>query len=154
MLPILVPATIMQVFKLMAHYGHGGLILMDNWATAGTNATYAIKQNGTLWAWGGNNHGQLGNGTTTSRLLPAQVLPGTTWSKVSAGDSYVVAQKTDGTLWSCGYNAFGQLGGQYHRNLHIMEEYKIVVSKSQYELLISSSQPKAVNPKAMINKKT
>jgi len=80
------------------------------WVAAGTNATYAIKQNGTLWAWGSNNHGQLSDGTTTSRLLPAQVLPGTTWSKVSAGDAYVVAQKTDGTLWSCGYNSFGQLG--------------------------------------------
>lgn len=80
------------------------------WVAAGTNATYAIKQNGTLWAWGSNNHGQLGDGTTTSRLLPAQVLPGTTWSKVSTGDGYVVAQKTDGTLWSCGFNSFGQLG--------------------------------------------
>jgi alpha-tubulin suppressor-like RCC1 family protein len=72
--------------------------------------TVAIKSNGTLWAWGNNSGGQLGDGTTANKSSPTQVETATNWSTISAGDSHTVAIKTDGTLWAWGSNTYGQLG--------------------------------------------
>ena len=68
----------------------------------------AVKTDGTLWAWGDNSYGQLGDGTTTHRLSPVQV--GSGFASVAAGYYHTVAVKTDGTLWAWGYNDYGQLG--------------------------------------------
>lgn len=70
----------------------------------------AIRSDGTLWLWGSNNNGQLGDGTTTPRLRPAQMGMDTNWSMVCCGDSHTIALKTDGSLWSWGGNIYGQLG--------------------------------------------
>ena len=75
----------------------------------------AIKTDGTLWSWGYNKRGQLGqnsSGTNTNRRSsPTQVGSNTNWDRLhlSAGDS-VVASKTDGTLWAWGHNSRGSLG--------------------------------------------
>ena len=63
----------------------------------------AIKTDGTLWTWGRNQAGQLGDGTTTSRSSPVQIA-GTTWKQVSTGYDSTGAIKTDGTLWTWGIN--------------------------------------------------
>jgi alpha-tubulin suppressor-like RCC1 family protein len=68
----------------------------------------AIKSDGTLWAFGANDNGQLGLGDTTDRLLPVQVMTGA--SKVSAGYAHSLIIKTDNTLWSTGLNRDGRLG--------------------------------------------
>lgn len=75
---------------------------------AGGDFTVALKTNGTLWAWGGNDYGQLGNGTVVSAAQPVQVLDQVT--AVSAGDYHVAAIRADGTLWTWGDNLYGQLG--------------------------------------------
>ena len=75
---------------------------------AGGDFTVALKTDGTLWAWGGNDYGQLGNGTVVSAAQPVQVLDQVT--AVSAGDYHVVAIRADGTLWTWGDNLYGQLG--------------------------------------------
>lgn len=63
--------------------------------------TLALKTNGTLWAWGDNENGRLGDGTTTNRNAPVQI--GTsTWKDVAAGNIHAIAIKTDGTLWQWG----------------------------------------------------
>ncbi|MCX6924292.1 MAG: immunoglobulin domain-containing protein, partial [Verrucomicrobia bacterium] len=72
--------------------------------------TVAVKADGTLWAWGYNNYGQLGDGTTDSKSSPVQVGTDTKWQVVAAGYYHTVAVKTDGTLWAWGYNNSGQLG--------------------------------------------
>ncbi len=72
--------------------------------------TLGIRANGTLWAWGLNTSGQLGNGTNTSARTPVQVGTITTWRSVSAGGSHVLAIRTDGTLWAWGSGTSGQLG--------------------------------------------
>ena len=75
--------------------------------------TLFIKTNGTLWSWGNNSHGQLGQNSPTNshRSSPTQVGTDTTWSDVSgSGFKRKIAIKTDGTLWSWGYNNFGTLG--------------------------------------------
>jgi alpha-tubulin suppressor-like RCC1 family protein len=71
----------------------------------------ALKTNGTLWAWGRNDNGQLGQGDTTQRNSPVQIGSDTNWSQVSSGDANCSAIRTNGTLWSWGYNEDGRLGG-------------------------------------------
>ena len=71
----------------------------------------SIKTDGTLWSWGFNLHGQLGDNTTTYRSSPVQTVAfGSNWKQVSCGPYVTVGLKTDGTLWSWGYNLYGQLG--------------------------------------------
>lgn len=74
------------------------------------NHIVALKNNGTLWAWGRNVFGQLGNGTTTDEPQPVQIATASNWASVSAGDGFTVARKSDGTLWAWGRNTYGQLG--------------------------------------------
>lgn len=76
---------------------------------AGYYYTLALKTNGTLWAWGYNNHGQVGNGKTTDAYSPIQIGTDTNWKMIAAGSYYSFAIKTDGTLWSWGwgYNNLG-----------------------------------------------
>jgi hypothetical protein len=66
----------------------------------GGSHTVALKADGTVWAWGYNNAGQLGDTTTTDRLAPVQVsgLGGIT--AVAAGELHTAALKSDGTVWA------------------------------------------------------
>ena len=84
-----------------------------NWklVASGHYHTAAIKTDGTLWTWGYNSNGQLGDNSVTSRSSPVQtVAGGTNWKSVSSGSQYTAAIKTDGTLWLWGFNTFGGLG--------------------------------------------
>jgi alpha-tubulin suppressor-like RCC1 family protein len=75
--------------------------------------TAAIKTDGTLWCWGFNLYGRLGDNTTTSRSSPVQTVSGgTNWKEVSsnAGATLMSAIKTDGTLWVWGRGLNGRLG--------------------------------------------
>lgn len=74
-------------------------------------SAFAIKTNGTLWAWGENSAGQLGIGNTQAQTLPVQVGTDTDWKQVAAGVSSVLALKTDGSLWGWGLNMNGELFG-------------------------------------------
>jgi alpha-tubulin suppressor-like RCC1 family protein len=77
----------------------------------GYTHTTAIKTDGTLWVWGGNGNGQLGDNTVTDKSSPIQTISsGTDWSSVSNGVYHTTAIKTDGTLWLWGWNNRGQLG--------------------------------------------
>jgi alpha-tubulin suppressor-like RCC1 family protein len=73
--------------------------------------TAAIKTDGTLWTWGFNGYGQLGDNTGTNRSTPVTTFAGgTNWKQVACGNAHTVAIKTDGTLWIWGRNTNGQLG--------------------------------------------
>jgi alpha-tubulin suppressor-like RCC1 family protein len=69
-----------------------------------------LKTNGTIWSWGRNSEGQLGDGTTTYRSSPVQIGSGTDWDKVHACKDFAFAIKSNGTLWSWGENSLSQLG--------------------------------------------
>ena len=84
-----------------------------NWklVSCGDTHTGAIKTDGTLWLWGDNGDGQLGDNTLTSKSSPIQtVAGGTNWKQVSCGSVYTGAIKTDGTLWMWGDGTGGKLG--------------------------------------------
>jgi len=78
--------------------------------SCGNNHTAAIKTDGSLWTWGGNTYGQIGNNTTADRNTPVTTFTGgNNWKSVSAGISNLgttAAIKTDGTLWVWGYGRY------------------------------------------------
>ena len=79
-------------------------------SSAGSHVA-AIKTDGTLWLWGNNDSGQLGDNTITHRSSPVQTITyGNNWLQVSCGYNHTIATKTDGTLWTWGKNSYGQLG--------------------------------------------
>lgn len=78
--------------------------------SAGETFALAVRTDGTLWAWGFNVGGQLGDGTTTTRSTPVQVGSSNAWRAVSGGSAFSLGILSDGSLWSWGSNVNGQLG--------------------------------------------
>ena len=81
-----------------------------NWqsAAAGSRFTVAKKADGTLWAWGYNDKGQLGTGNLVNRNAPVQIGTATNWFKVYASNGSSFAIKNDGSLWAWGDNQYGR----------------------------------------------
>ncbi|CAK0781577.1 RCC1 repeat-containing protein [Gammaproteobacteria bacterium] len=77
---------------------------------AGNSHSLALKQDGTLWAWGDNTFGQLGDGTTMNRETPVPVAGLPAIRAVSAGFGHSLALDRDGKVWAWGSNGYGQLG--------------------------------------------
>ena len=76
-----------------------------------SNSWISVKTDGTLWAWGHNEYGELGvNDVNDGYSSPAQIGADTTWSHSAGDDAFHLAIKTDGTLWSWGRNLAGELG--------------------------------------------
>jgi alpha-tubulin suppressor-like RCC1 family protein len=98
-----------------AQVGHA-----HDWASVscGYGNSFAVKKDGTLWAWGANwDVGGLGLGGTDSwldwldRWSPTRVGNARDWAAVSYGYFHGLALKKDGSLWSWGLNTYGQVGG-------------------------------------------
>lgn len=70
----------------------------------------ATRADGSVWAWGQNFYGQLGNGTLNNSSVPVQVEEIEDVSDISAGSDHVLALRNDGTVWAWGRNDYGQLG--------------------------------------------
>ena len=84
-----------------------------NWkqVSAGGFHCAAIKTDGTLWTWGDNTAGRLGNASTTNVSTPVTTFAGgSSWKQVSSGGYHMAAIKTDGTLWTWGNGTLAQLG--------------------------------------------
>lgn len=78
-------------------------------ATGGSH-TLALRDDGTVWAWGRNYDGQLGDGTTEHRETPVPVVDLSEVATIAAGDDHSLAVKADGTVWAWGRNVDGELG--------------------------------------------
>lgn len=82
----------------------------------GGRYSLAIKDDGTLWAWGNNQFGQLGNGTSINQNSPVQIGTDQDWKTIVTGGENTnfgfstFGIKNNGTLWAWGYNNIGQLG--------------------------------------------
>ena len=79
-----------------------------SYVSAGAYHSLIVKKDGTLWSWGYNHNGRLGDGTTIDRIAPVKVM--TDVVSVSAGSWHSIIIKKDGTIWTCGYNTYGCLG--------------------------------------------
>jgi len=127
--------------------------------------TMAIASDGTLWAWGANQSGQLGDGTRTSRFFPVQITQGFAPNPysilgydpnilyavditgeviyVSAGGAHTMAITTDGTLWGWGENFSGQLGNGTNLNsnvpVRIMENVVAVSAGMAHTLAVTEN---------------
>lgn len=83
-----------------------------DWANfaAGDFHTMATRKDGSLWGWGFNQSGQIGNKTNIDQLVPVQIGTDKTWVTIKAGATHTLAVKKDGTLWAWGRNDQSQLG--------------------------------------------
>ena len=76
--------------------------------SAGYMHVAALKTDGSVWTWGSNFDGRLGDGTETHRFTPQKILDNV--KAISAGSYHSLALKNDGTLWAWGANDHGQIG--------------------------------------------
>ncbi|MBL7867643.1 MAG: T9SS type A sorting domain-containing protein [Flavobacterium lindanitolerans] len=94
------------LFLILILYG----IRMDAQCWKSISFCTGIKTDGTLWKWGSNHAGQIGNGTYISTNLPVKIGTDINWKVASCTDYFTAAIKTDGTLWTWGENSEAQLG--------------------------------------------
>lgn len=83
--------------------------IQDVKMAAGTDYSYAIlKNDGSVWTWGENRYGEIGDGTTEPRGEPVKIMDDV--QSISGGANHFAAVKVDGSLWTWGWNRLGELG--------------------------------------------
>jgi len=96
------------------------------------NASFGIRANGTLWAWGNNASGQLGIGNVSSSPVPVQVGVERDWITLSTRLNNTVAIRADGSVWHWGFNIKGI------QRLNIRGKYVAVAAALNFTLLMRS----------------
>lgn len=111
----------------------------------GKNFSIALKENGTLWTWGDNSHGQLGDGTLLSKKYPVQVLdedgnPIKDIVRLAAGDDYVFAVDKNGKIYTWGVSISGgsDMTSPVEVENTIGDEIEDIVSGSNYVLVLTT----------------
>ena len=77
---------------------------------AGDKHSIALKEDGSVWTWGDNYYGQLGDGTVISKNRPVKVTTLNNVINIASGYQHNIALKKDGTVWAWGRNIYGNLG--------------------------------------------
>lgn len=96
--------------------GHAGQVTATaSWARVvslwgGARSSIALKADGTVWTWGWNGFGQLGDGTASDRSSPVQVIGLDTVIYIAARDYHTMVIKSDGFVWAWGSGGKGELG--------------------------------------------
>lgn len=91
-------------------FGSSTVQAADPKAACGAAHCVALHSDGTVWAWGKNKEGQLGDGSQTKQPVPVRIEGLRDVADVAAGYDHSLAVKTDGTVWAWGKNEMGQLG--------------------------------------------
>ncbi|MCL2082890.1 MAG: InlB B-repeat-containing protein [Oscillospiraceae bacterium] len=108
--------------------------------SAGASHSAAVQKNGSLWMWGNNSNGRLGNGNTIQQNKPIKIMDGV--ASVSAGNSHTMAVKTDRTLWAWGFNGSGQLGNgntiQQNKPVKIMDGVASVSTGNTHTMAVKT----------------
>ncbi|HEX8514627.1 MAG TPA: T9SS type A sorting domain-containing protein [Bacteroidia bacterium] len=122
---LLFSALILNCFKAAAQFNRRDTKKNSPYKTnyqrvsAGCFSAYTLEiRQGTLWSWGFNYWGQLGDGTTTERHSPVQIGTDNKWVNISMGQAFSFGLKSDGTLWAWGRNEYGHLGDGTVINRH------------------------------------
>jgi alpha-tubulin suppressor-like RCC1 family protein len=110
----------------------------------GRSQGLAVRGDGTLWGWGGNANGEVGNGTTTLKSSPVQIGTDSKWVAVAASASHSFGLKADGTLWGWGENYDSQLGegtqNQHNSPVQIGSSHKwVAISTNWYHTIALAS---------------
>ncbi|MCL1982098.1 MAG: S-layer homology domain-containing protein, partial [Clostridiales bacterium] len=107
---------------------------------AGDGHAMALKEDGSLWIWGNNTQGQLGDGTSKDRSKPQKVLDNVV--DMDGGSSHTLAVQADGSLWAWGYNTYGQVGNNSTINcvtpVRVLDDVKKLACGSYHSLAIKS----------------
>ena len=102
----LVPTQVAGIGPGVASIIPGGFYSMASY-----HHTCAVKTDGSAWCWGANLRGQLGDGTTTQRLLPTPVIGlDSGVASIASGGQHTCCRKVDGSAWCWGRNFSGELG--------------------------------------------
>ena len=100
---MLVTVLLIGMMPAMATYVEpASEFLTEPMIVTGTLHTIALRSDGTVWTWGNNRHGQLGDGTTIDRYTPVQVQNLSNVIAVTAGAHHTAALRSDGTVWVWG----------------------------------------------------
>jgi alpha-tubulin suppressor-like RCC1 family protein len=86
---------------------------------AGGGHSVALKKDGSVWTWGLNSSGQLGNGTIQSSAVPGKIAGISNVKSIATGNGHIIALKQDGTVWGWGSNNSGQVGNGRFQNCAI-----------------------------------
>jgi len=111
--------------------------------SGGNGHSLQIDSDGNLWAWGLNDGGQLGDGTTTDKTSPVQVKAGTKFSAIAAA-YHSLAIDSSGNLWVWGWNDYGQIGDGTTNNknspiqINAGTKFSAIAAKGCYSLAIDS----------------
>ncbi|MEI6090253.1 MAG: T9SS type A sorting domain-containing protein [bacterium] len=101
-----------------------------------------LNNYGTLWGWGGNSKGEIGNGTNENVKYPLQIGKDYNWKVVTTGMNYTIAIKNDGSLWGWGSNFVGELGNGSLNSINVpqksgnVNDWKYVASGMRHSLAI------------------
>jgi alpha-tubulin suppressor-like RCC1 family protein len=118
--------------------------LLDNVRkVVGRNHIAVIKTDNSLWVWGNNQNGELGDGTTVSKYEPQKLLD--TALDVSAESEFTIVLKSDGTLWGCGDNSCGELGTGVFENKAYISLIKIMDNIAKPNMVKDLPSPWAKN---------
>lgn len=108
--------------------------------SAGGTFSLALAPDGTVWAWGFNSSGQLGDGSNSTAIVPVQTSTGTGLTRaiaIAGGSAHSLAIRSDGTVWAWGLNTSGQLGNGNNNNSNVPVQ---VIFTIQVAAAIPSSQ--------------
>jgi alpha-tubulin suppressor-like RCC1 family protein len=79
---------------------------------AGWSHSLALGSDGTVWAWGDNQYGELGDGNLIQSDTPVKLVGLSNVTQIAAGDDWSLALRSDGTVWAWGNNLYNELGAQ------------------------------------------
>jgi len=108
--------------------GGDGLLTHIVVIAAGSNHSLALRADGTVWAWGNNSSGQLGDDSVMDRMTPVQAKAMSFITAVAAGAGHSLALRADGTVWAWGAGTRGQLGSSLPLDHHLPARVKGLAS--------------------------
>ncbi len=124
------------------------VIVIENNKTAvpqiegGDGFTVGLKSDGTIWTWGYNPEGALGDGTYETALVPKRANVVSTYTDISVGKDFALAKRADGTIWAWGSNSNGQLGVGSHKNapklvqVHGINNVKLIAAGANHSVVV------------------
>ena len=123
--------------------GFGGAGVLNNIYTvaAGSLHGIALRSDGTVWSWGNNTNGQLGDGSTTNRSTPVQASGMTDIIGIAGGTGHSVIRRSDAVVFAAGQNTYGQLGNASNTNSSVFVQMSPCGTATPVQWISFTAQP-------------